>query len=61
MQEIYCFTNPLLDYVHLKNSSDRYSLIITDLRMPGMTGIDLDNKIRKEKSLTGEFFFDYCF
>ena len=42
------FTCPLLAFEHLKNSHKKYSLIMTDLRMPGMSGIDFANKIRKE-------------
>ncbi len=44
------FTNPLFTFEHLKNSHINYSLIITDLRMPGMTGINfaLQNKKRNK-------------
>ena len=42
------FTDPLLTFEHLKHHHNNCSLIITDLRMPGMSGIDLANKIRKD-------------
>ncbi len=42
------FTSPLLAFEHLKHCPRNYSLIITDLRMPEMSGIDLSIKIRKE-------------
>jgi DNA-binding response OmpR family regulator len=42
------FTSPLLAFEHIKNNLNKYSLIITDLRMPGISGIELANKIRKE-------------
>jgi len=55
------FTNPLLAFEHLKNSHLNYSLIITDLRMPGMTGIDLAYKIRKELSSSIKIFLITAF
>ena len=45
---VVSFTNSLLAFEHLKHNYSDYSLIITDLRMPGMSGIDLAIKIRKE-------------
>ena len=50
------FTDPLLAFEHLKYNHNNYSLIITDLRMPGMSGIQLANKIRKELNITIKIF-----
>ena len=41
------FTNPLYALEHYKQCIDKYSLILTDLRMPGMSGIELANRIRE--------------
>jgi CheY-like chemotaxis protein len=44
------FTNPMLALEHYEQCLDKYSLILTDLRMPGMSGIELANKIRELSS-----------
>ncbi len=41
------FSDPLLALEYFKETSDKHSLIITDMRMPGMCGIDLAKKIRE--------------
>lgn len=41
------FTDPHVALEYFKETSARHSLIITDMRMPGMCGIELAKKIRK--------------
>lgn len=41
------FTDPQKALAPFKQYHSQYSLVITDLRMPGMSGIDLSNKIRQ--------------
>jgi len=41
------FTDPAVALAHFTMRYKRYSLIITDLRMPGMSGLDFANKIRE--------------
>ena len=41
------FTDPRMALEHLRNNSLGFSLIMTDLRMPLMSGIDLATEIRK--------------
>ena len=48
--EAVSFTNPLLAFEHYKQCPDKYSLILTDQRMPGICGIDLANRIREINS-----------
>ena len=45
------FTEPMKAYSQFKNNADQYDLIITDVRMPQMSGIELIkniNKVNKE-------------
>ncbi|HEY0580097.1 MAG TPA: response regulator [Candidatus Nitrosocosmicus sp.] len=44
---VVSFTDSLLAFEHFRQNIDRYCLLITDLRMPGMNGIELANKIRE--------------
>jgi DNA-binding response OmpR family regulator len=41
------FSDPLVALEYFKETSARHSLIITDMRMPGMCGIELAKKIRQ--------------
>ncbi len=40
------FTSPLLAFEHFRHNPYAYPIIILDLRMPGMSGIELANRIR---------------
>ena len=40
------FVDPLMALEYLKQTFDKFSLIITDLRMPGLCGINLAKSIR---------------
>jgi CheY-like chemotaxis protein len=44
---VFGFTNPLLALEHFKANSANYALIITDIRMPAMNGIEFVKEIRK--------------
>ena len=45
--EVTGFTNPLEALEHYKTNWNRYGLVISDMRMPGMTGFDLLKNIKK--------------
>ncbi|WP_148685747.1 response regulator [Candidatus Nitrosocosmicus hydrocola] len=40
------FTRPLIALEHYQKNPYKYSLVVTDLRMPGINGIELANKMR---------------
>ena len=44
---IVSFTDPILALEFFKQNSQKYTILITDLRMPCMSGIELANKIRQ--------------
>jgi len=41
------FTDPLLALEDFKCNPEKFSLILTDLRMPGMNGVELAKRIRE--------------
>ncbi len=45
--EVIGFTNPLEALQHYKINWNRYGLVISDMRMPGMTGFELLKNIKK--------------
>jgi DNA-binding NtrC family response regulator len=45
--EVFAFTNPLLALEHLKTNVDRYGLLISDVRMPIMNGLDFAKEAQK--------------
>ena len=44
--DVVSFTDPVLALEYYKETAGKHSLIITDLRMPGICGIDLAKSIR---------------
>jgi DNA-binding NtrC family response regulator len=55
--EVIGFTNPLEALEHYKTNCNQYGLVISDIRIPGMTGFDLLKNI-KNIDATISFFFD---
>jgi len=45
--EVVSFTNPLLALEYYKNNTKQFTHVLTDLRMPQRSGIELTCKIRK--------------
>jgi DNA-binding response OmpR family regulator len=48
--EVDGFTSPLEALSHFKENACEYSLVLSDIRMPGMNGLELAIEIRKIKS-----------
>lgn len=48
---IFTFTDPLTAFEHIRMNKSKYAVVITDLRMPGLNGMDLVYKIKKENPL----------
>lgn len=44
---VFAFTEPLSALEHLRQNADRYGLIISDVRMPKMDGIEFAMEARK--------------
>ncbi|MDN5845281.1 MAG: response regulator [Candidatus Nitrosocosmicus sp.] len=44
---VIAFTDPILAFEYYQETFDKHSLIITDLRMPSMCGIELAKRIRE--------------
>jgi DNA-binding NtrC family response regulator len=45
---VFGFSDPQLAYEHISANNAKYALLLSDLRMPGMTGIEL---LRESKKL----------
>ena len=49
------FTNALLAFEYFKDNPNKFSLVITDLRMPGICGLELAKNIRELNDLVNIF------
>jgi len=47
---VVSFSDPVMAFEYFKESADKHSLIITDLRMPVICGLDLAKKMRQINS-----------
>lgn len=50
--DVYGFTDPLLALEHFRANRDSCNIVISDLRMPAMNGIEFLQNIKKVKSTT---------
>jgi len=48
---VYTFTNPLIALEHFTNNKHEYSLIISDLKMPQISGIEFIKKVKEANPL----------
>lgn len=45
--EVFAFTDPLLALEHFNMNSERYGLVISDVRMPAMNGYEFVTKVKQ--------------
>ena len=45
--QVFAFTNPSLALEHFQTNHQNYRIIISDYRMPTMTGMELLNKVKE--------------
>lgn len=48
---IFTFTDPMVALEHIRMNKSNYAVVISDLRMPDMNGMDLIYNIKKENPL----------
>jgi len=48
---IFTFTDPQSAFEHIRMNKSKYAVVISDLRMPGVNGMDLLYKIKKESPI----------
>ena len=48
---IFTFTDPIVALEHIRVNKSKYAVVVSDLRMPGINGMDLVYKIKKENPL----------
>ena len=48
---IFTFTDPMVALEHIRMNKSNYAIVISDLRMPDMNGMDLIFNIKKENPL----------
>jgi two-component SAPR family response regulator len=48
---VYTFTDPLIALEHFMNNKHEYSLIISDLKMPRISGLEFIKKVKEANSI----------
>jgi DNA-binding NtrC family response regulator len=44
--EVFSFTEPVIAFEHFTENKDDFALVISDLRMPGLNGLELLKKVK---------------
>ena len=45
---VFSFNDPIMAFEHFLNNKENYALVISDLRMPGLNGLELLKKVKDE-------------
>jgi DNA-binding NtrC family response regulator len=45
--EVFAFSDPLQALEHFRDNQKNYTCVISDYRMPGLTGVELLNKVKQ--------------
>ncbi len=43
---VFAFTDPIMAFQHFTENKENYALVISDLRMPGLNGLELLKKVK---------------
>jgi len=43
---VFSFTDPIMAFEHFTENKENYALVISDLRMPGLSGLELLKKVK---------------
>jgi DNA-binding NtrC family response regulator len=43
---VFSFTDPIMAFEHFTENKENYALVISDLRMPGLNGLELLKKVK---------------
>jgi DNA-binding NtrC family response regulator len=43
---VFSFTDPIVAFEHFTENNENYALVISDLRMPGLNGLELLKKVK---------------
>ena len=44
--EVFCFTDPVSAFEHFTENRENFALVISDLKMPGLNGLELLKKVK---------------
>ena len=47
---VFCFTDPVKAFDHFIDNKQNYDLVISDLRMPGLNGLELLKKVKSSNT-----------
>jgi DNA-binding response OmpR family regulator len=55
---VFTFTNPVMALEHFMFNKEKYALVISDIRMPGLPGTELVRKLKNYESISKNNTYD---